>query len=290
MMRVLVSGGKGQLGSEFPAFTNDSRECIALGSDAFNICSSDSINRALTEYQPDVIINCAAYTAVDKAEQEIEAAYAVNRDGVHNLAQACANDDIPLLHISTDYVFSGSKASPYVEADPTDPQGVYGASKLAGEQALQQTWEKHIILRVSWVFGQYGHNFVKTMLRLGSERNELGVVADQHGAPTAARSIAENCLTVAAQMAAGELDWGIYHLPSLPHTTWYAFAERIFSRSVEFGLLETAPTVNVIATSDYPTPAARPANSMLLSNQPIAGMQACDWPAELDRVLHALKV
>lgn len=287
---ILIAGGRGQVGSEFAALGTNHVTCISLSSSELNICLPDSINSALDIHKPDALINAAAYTAVDKAETEIEAAYALNRDGAEQLALACSARDIPLLHISTDYVFNGKKHGAYVESDPTDPQGVYGESKLAGEKAIQQNCAKHIILRVSWVFGQYGNNFVKTMLRLAADRDELGVVADQHGAPTSAKSIAQTLLALAeSSIQRTDFPWGLYHLPSHPRTNWHEFAEVIFAQASEIGLLKKVPAVNPIATSDYPTPAARPANSAMGSDKPLAEIAACDWQKELSNVLAALK-
>ncbi len=295
-MYVLVAGGNGQVGSEFNALATDNIHVAALGSAELDVTSPDSINAAIERYSPNVIINAAAYTAVDKAETEAEIAYKINRDGVANLAAACKKQDIPLIHISTDYVFDGKSKEPYSEEDISNPQGVYGASKLAGELALKECWEKHIIVRVSWVFGQYGNNFVKTMLRLAEDRDELSVVADQWGAPTAARSIAENLLKCAERCNSGESEkgeksvtWGVYHLPSSPFTNWHGFAESIFAKAAKAGYLTKAPRVKPIASSEYPTPASRPENSRLIS---IADKDKlftpCQWETELDTVLKSI--
>ena len=288
-MKILVAGGSGQLGSEFSHWNSPTLECICLGSSELDITNAAAIKEQLAKHSPDIVINCAAYTAVDKAEEEKARAYAINCDGVTYLAHACASADIPLLHVSTDYVFSGSQTKPYLESDATDPQGVYGASKLAGELALKEAWHKHIILRVSWVFGRYGANFVKTMLRVGRERDELNVVADQLGAPTAARSIAENLINVAERLhASEEMPWGTYHFQSGPFTSWHGFAEEIFAQSVQLNKLPKSPTVNAITSSEYPTPAARPANSQMLSAKKLPGIVPCNWQEELQLVLKVL--
>ncbi|MFK7733231.1 MAG: dTDP-4-dehydrorhamnose reductase [Pseudomonadales bacterium] len=287
---ILIAGGHGQVGSEFAALSTDQIRCLSLGSSELNICQANSIETALDTHRPDALINAAAYTAVDKAETETDAAYALNRDGAEQLALACSARDIPLLHLSTDYVFNGKKKHAYVESDPTDPQGVYGESKLAGELAIQKNCRKYLILRVSWVFGQFGNNFVKTMLRLAANRDELGVVADQHGAPTSANSIARTLLNLAvSSLGQAEFPWGLYHLPSHPATNWHEFAEEIFAQANSIGLLSNTPKVNAIATEDYPTPAARPANSAMGSNKPLTGITACDWKKELNDVLVAIK-
>ncbi len=287
---ILIAGGHGQVGSEFAALSTDQLRCVNLGSSELDICDESSLQSALDTHRPDALINAAAYTAVDKAETDSDAAYALNSDGAKQLALACSARNIPLLHISTDYVFNGKKNGAYLEDDPTDPQGVYGASKLAGEHAIQHCCSKHIILRVSWVFGQYGNNFVKTMLRLAAERDELGVVADQYGAPTSARCIARTLLMLAERcIERTEFPWGLYHLPSHPATNWHEFANEIFAQAKDIGLVQKIPIVNAITSSDYPTPAARPANSLMGSAKAIAEISACNWQEELTEVLLALK-
>ena len=263
-------------------------EVFSLGSTELNITDPHSISAAVTQHKPDLIINAAAYTAVDKAETESDLAYAINRDGVANLAICCKQFDIPLIHLSTDYVFDGNSDKPYSEADTPNPQGVYGASKLAGERALTEHWHKHIIVRVSWVFGKQGNNFVKTMLRLAAGHDELSIVADQWGAPTAARSIAENLLHCATRCHEQPADmiWGTYHLPSSPFTSWHGFANVILDKAHNASLLAKVPTVKPISTKEYPTPAKRPANSRLVTEPKNLGMLTpCDWQKELDDVL-----
>jgi dTDP-4-dehydrorhamnose reductase len=236
----------------------------------------------------DVAINAAAYTAVDRAEQEPALAFAVNRDGPAHLAAACARSNIPLLHISTDYVYDGAKIDPYVEDDPTTPLGVYGASKLAGDEAVRRLLPRHLILRVSWVFGIHGHNFVKTILRLARERQELRVVADQYGGPTFAGDIADTLLDLAGRIA--EIDardaWGVYHYCGEPVTTWHGFASAIIELA---RARESLPvkTVTAITTTDYPTPAARPVNSVLDCAKLAArfGIRPRPWRAGLEALL-----
>lgn len=225
-MRMIVTGAQGQVGWEL------NRRAMALGHAVLawsqvelDITDTVAVDRALDASSADVVINAAAYTAVDKAEQEPDLAFAVNRDGPAHLATACARLNIPLLHISTDYVYDGRKSSPYVEDDATAPLGVYGASKLAGDEAVRRGLPRHLILRVSWVFGVHGHNFVKTILRLAREREELRIVADQHGSPTFAGDIADTLLELAGRIP--EIDakgaWGTYHYCNEPVTTWYGF-------------------------------------------------------------------
>ncbi|RRW30799.1 dTDP-4-dehydrorhamnose reductase [Ectopseudomonas oleovorans] len=264
MVKVLITGAAGQVGSELVKLAPVGFEVVGYKSSELDITNAQQVQQIVAEQAPAIIINAAAYTAVDKAESDAERAYAVNETGVNNLAQAALALNIPVFHISTDYVFDGTATEPYKETDPVGPTGVYGASKLAGEQVLANSGVKHIILRTSWVFGAEGNNFVKTMLRLGKERDTLGVVADQHGCPTSAASIA-NVLWQLAQKytTEGELPWGIYHFSNAPATTWHGFACEIFKQAVEAGILEKAPVVNPIKTSDYPTPAKRPAWSVM---------------------------
>src|SRR5690554_5867834 len=191
MFKVLITGAKGQVGRELIKLAPAGFTVIGLGSTQLDITDQEQVHAAVALHQPNLIINAAAYTAVDKAESDSDNAYAVNEQAVASLAQAAVQADIPLFHISTDYVFDGESTTPYKETDPVNPQSVYGASKLAGEKVLAATHNKHIILRTSWVFGAEGNNFVKTMLRLGKERDELSVVADQRGCPTSAASIAK---------------------------------------------------------------------------------------------------
>ncbi len=230
----------------------------------------------LDHHQPALVINAAAYTAVDRSETEVETAMAVNGYAVGSIASGCGERGIPLFHLSTDYVFPGSGESPWMPGDPTEPLGAYGASKLLGEHLIQQACQvcaaKVLVLRVSWVFGQQGHNFVRTMLRLAEEREELRVVADQVGGPTSAEAIARALLPLAEPAMAdrhpvrgpGErFPWGIHHLQAQPWVSWHGFAEEIVRQGVELGLLQRAPQVIPISSAEFPTPARRPANSRL---------------------------
>lgn len=288
-MKFLITGGKGQLGSEFAHLESSQLEMVRLGSKELDITNAHAIRAALDHHKPDALINCAAYTAVDKAETEQEAAYAINRDAVAHLAAACSDTGIPIVHVSTDYVFSGDKTEPYVESDATGPQGVYGASKLAGEIELQSHCANHCIVRVSWVFGQYGGNFVKTMLRLASDRPELSVVGDQFGGPTPAAQIAERLRDIAESMAKGDSRYiGTFHLESQPHCSWHEFAHAIFDEAVKQNRLESAPTLHAISTEQYPTPARRPSNSRLTSEKNLQALPSCNWQLGLEHMLKAL--
>lgn len=264
-MQIIVTGAQGQVGWELTRRAPElGHTVLAWDQVELDITDAAAVDYALHASGVDLVINAAAYTAVDKAEQEPELAFAVNRDGPAHLAAACARLNIPLFHISTDYVYDGAKMSPYVEDDPTAPMGLYGASKLAGDEALRRLWSRHLILRVSWVFGVHGHNFVKTILRLAREREELRVVADQQGCPTFAGDMADTLLELAGRIAEIDINkaWGTYHYCGEPGTTWHGFASAIVEMAREREPLPVR-TVTAITTADYPTPAARPANSVL---------------------------
>ena len=236
---------------------------------------------AVARERPDVVVNAAAYTAVDKAESEPAAAHAINALGAERLAKACAANSIPIIHISTDYVFDGMKDGPYREDDPTSPINVYGHSKLEGEQRVAKACERHLILRTAWVHSPWGGNFVKTMLRLATTRPNIGVIDDQKGSPTYAPHLADVVLAAAARIAndpAG-MRWGIYHAVGGGETTWFGFAREVFRRAAEQGL--PAAEVAPIATSAYPTPARRPANSRLNCDKLrlLFGLELPDWQA-----------
>jgi dTDP-4-dehydrorhamnose reductase len=206
------------------------------------------------------------------------------------MAEICNEIGSALLHISTDYVFAGESDGPYLETDTTAPSGVYGASKLAGEQAIAALCPRHIILRTSWVFGRHGNNFVKTMIRLAQTRDSLGVVSDQVGAPTSAAGIAEALLRIVDRLVSGEIRWGTYHYTGAPHTTWHGFADSIFADADDRGMLPSAMNLRAIATSEYPTPAKRPANSRLNCDKikQEFGIQPDNWRNQLGAVLDSL--
>ncbi|WP_020679331.1 dTDP-4-dehydrorhamnose reductase [Marinobacterium rhizophilum] len=291
-MRVLITGAHGQVGAELMRLAPAGFDVRGLGSAQLDISDAVQVARTMHELQPQLIINAAAYTAVDKAENDSGRAYAVNRDGVGLLARAAEQSGIPLLHISTDYVFRGDSRAPYTEDDATAPSGVYGASKLAGEQALAEHCSRYITLRTSWVFGATGNNFVKTMLRLGTERPTLGVVADQRGGPTASASIARALWHMAQRYTVdGDLPWGIYHYSGAPACSWHDFAVAIFEQAQQLGLLATRPQISAITTADYPTPARRPANSVLDCSklQHAFGIPQPDWRLDLHALLNALR-
>ncbi|TCN77389.1 dTDP-4-dehydrorhamnose reductase [Shewanella fodinae] len=285
-MKILITGSNGQVGS---CLVNRLQlkpeiEFLALTRQELDITDPAQVDTIVKHFNPDVIINAAAYTAVDKAEQEADLCYAINRDGPRFLAEAAHKNGALLLHISTDYVFSGEKQGVYDEEDPVAPQGVYGQSKLAGELAIVKICPRHIILRTAWVFGEHGGNFVKTMLRLAKTRDSIGVVADQFGGPTYAGDIADTLIAIVEKvMNKGVNVFGVFHFSGLPHVSWHIFAQKIFEKAEEQHLLDKIIVVNPISTSEYPTPAKRPSNSRLsnikLNN--VYGIKPSDWQKAL---------
>ena len=291
-MRILVSGKEGQvdtslqqLGDAIPGV-----EVVRIGLPEADLSRPETLELPVREARPDVIISSAAYTAVDKAESERELAEAINAGGPGELARLAAALDVPLLHLSTDYVFAGDKASVYVETDAPGPVSAYGLTKLSGEMAIEKAMDNHVILRTAWVYSPFGNNFVKTMLRLGETRDEINVVADQHGCPTYAPEIARALLAVAQRVVADPDPAlrGIFHLTGQGETTWAGFAEAIFDGAAARG--RRAVKVNPIPTSAYPTPAKRPANSRLSGEKllKIYSLELDPWQKSLDDCLDRL--
>lgn len=289
-MRVLVFGAAGQVGHEvcraaWPA----SVELTALDRRTGDITRPAAVDGLIAQQRPDLVINLAAYTAVDRAESEPELAWAVNCAGAAHLAAACGDHGTALIHLSTDYVFDGTKPGPYREDDPVNPLGVYGHSKEAGERAVRAGAERHIILRTAWVYGAHGANFVKTMLRLGAERPILRVVADQRGCPTAASDIASALVEIARQIEKGTASWGTFHFAGGGATSWHGFAEEIVEQAAKSELWPThsKPTVEAITTDQYPTPARRPMNSVLDCRKigEAFGITPTPWRTSLQTVL-----
>lgn len=282
---ILVTGGTGQVAT---ALAEAGHEAVHLvGRPVFDFDRPDTLDAAVRDVRPWLVVNAAAYTAVDAAEDDPEAAYRANRDGPGRLARACAQADVPLIHISTDYVFDGSKGVPYVETDPTVPTGVYGASKLAGEQAALTTAARVVILRTSWLYGPTGNNFVRTMLRLGATRDRLQVVGDQRGCPTTSSDLAAAILAIATRLQGGWRDeyGGLFHVAGSGETTWHGLAVATFAEAARHGM--RVPDVKAITTSEYPTKAKRPADSRLNCNklERVFGVQLPTWQASLARVL-----
>jgi len=291
-MRILVAGRTGQLALELlERLPRDGHAVTAMEAPELDLTDPASIARAVEQAAPEAIVNAAAYTAVDKAESQRELAFAVNATGAGLLAAAAAERGLPFVHVSTDYVFPGDGGAPYREDDAPAPIGIYGESKLAGERAVMAANPRSAILRTAWVCSPHGGNFVKTMLRLGQEREAVSVVADQHGAPTFAADLADAIARMLPRLtaaAAGDEAFGIFHLTGSPWTTWHGFAEAIFEGAAARGL--KTPELRAIATADYPTPARRPADGRLDCSRiaRIHGIQPADWRQSLSRCLDAL--
>jgi dTDP-4-dehydrorhamnose reductase len=285
--RVLITGSHGQVGHclTHVLSVREDVEVIAYDREVLDITNEVQVATVLAELAPDVIINCAAHTAVDKAESDVEMSYAINRDGPRHLAQAAESLGALMLHISTDYVFDGEKAEPYLETDTPNPKGVYGQSKLAGEEAVAANCSRYAILRTAWVFGEHGNNFVKTMLRLGQDRPELGIIGDQFGGPTYAGDIANALVAIMDKFTAPE-QAGVYHFSGAPHVSWYQFAKAIFESAEKQGVLSQTPQVNEITADQYPLPAPRPANSRLNCDkiQQMFAVEPSDWQSALDKI------
>jgi dTDP-4-dehydrorhamnose reductase len=278
---LLILGAGGQVGRAL--LERVGAQGVGLDRAACDITDSAAVAHALSWPMLSAVVNCAAYTAVDRAEGDRERAYAVNADGAGIVARAAAAHGLPVVHLSTDYVYAGTCAGPQREDEPVSPLNIYGASKATGDRVVAAGNPEHLLLRVSWVFGVYGTNFVKTMLRLGGERDELRVVDDQRGGPTEARDIADAIIAmVMACRRQGFAGWGTYHLAGAPSTSWYGFARAIFERASN-----RPPRLLPIASRDYPTAAARPSNSTLDCRRihDVFGLGQPDWRASLSRVL-----
>ena len=291
-MRVLVTGAGGKVGTELRQRVPAWVELTALNSGELDISDASAVERCVTDLRPQLLINAAAYTAVDRAETEEDKAYAVNARGAENLARSAQVAGIPLFHISTDYVFNGDSSAAYLEQATTDPQTVYGRSKLAGEQSVATLCPRHVILRTSWVFSAHGGNFVKTMLRLAAERDELRVVADQYGGPTSAASIAACLWKMADEYRSKQegFNWGLFHFSGAPQTSWHGFADHIIAAAATAGLIQRSPQVQPITSAEFPTPAPRPAFSVLNCEKirEQHGIEQPDWRGDVLVVLAEL--
>lgn len=284
---LLVTGGTGQVGTALASVNRNRFDLFLPGRDQLDLLDSGTIEAFLADRHWDGIINCAAYTAVDRAESERELAFAINAVAPGVVARFAAARDIPLIHISTDYVFDGEKPVPYVEEDPVAPLGVYGASKEAGERAVREAGGRHIILRTAWVVSPWGQNFIRTMLRLAEAREEIGVVADQVGCPTSALDIAETVLCLTEKVLE-DGQTGTYHFVNDGEASWHAFAVEIFRLAASRG--RKTPVVNTIGTADYPTPAKRPANSRLSTARLQAdfGIAPRPWRVAIAEIMDSL--
>ena len=281
-MSVLLLGAGGQLGKELSA-----KSVIAYDRAGADVENHDRIATIFEQHKPRIVINASAYTAVDKAEQETEKAFSVNSGACRNLAALCRKHSSKLVHFSTDYVFDGNSSSPYLETDSPAPINVYGRSKLEGELAIAEELSEHVILRVSWLFGPYGNNFAKTMLRLAGDREELRVVADQTGCPCSAFNLSEAAWSIVLKLLDGADGYGTFHYADQPATTWHGFAEKVLECARRNGLPVKASRVVAINTSDFPTPAARPQHSVLdcAKLARVWGIVPAPWEAQIARTL-----
>jgi dTDP-4-dehydrorhamnose reductase len=291
-MKIAVTGTTGQVvTSLIERGAAAGHDVIAIGRPDLDLADPASVVCALKAAAPDAIVSAAAYTAVDKAESERDLAFAVNSTGPGAVAQAASALGVPLIHISTDYVFDGTLDRPYVESDPTGPTGVYGSSKLAGERAVLDGHDNSAVLRVAWVYSPFGGNFVKTMLRLAADRDELGVVGDQVGNPTSALDIADGIITVATNLVSDSSPdlRGTFHMTAQGEGSWADFAQTIFAASTARG--GPSASVRHIGTADYPTPATRPANSRLNCSRiaRVHGVTLPDWRTSLNDVMDRLQ-
>ncbi len=290
-MRILVTGREGQVAQSLAerAAAHPGVEIVAAGRPELDLAQPDTVRRAILDARPDVVVSAAAYTAVDQAEDEPDAAFAVNAAGAGAVAEAARDCGAPVIHLSTDYVFAGDAAGPYREDDPTGPRSVYGRSKLEGERLVVAGNPRHVVLRTAWVYSPFGKNFVRTMLRLAETRDALSVVADQWGNPTGALDIADAVLHVAARIARPDfVAWDVYHFAGAGEANWSGFAREIFKESAARG--GPSATVTDIATSDYPTKAARPANSRLDTTrfEAVFGLAPPPWRESLKPVVRRL--
>lgn len=286
-MRTLLTGSKGQLARCFRDRLPENWELIATDSTSLDITDTEAVRNMVQNFQPDAIVNAAAFTAVDKAEAHVGTAFAVNATAVHNLASAARACQARFIHISTDYVFDGTNKTPYKEQDYTNPQSVYGRTKVSGELLALAANPDSVIIRTSWLFSEYGNNFVKTMIRLAGERDNLSIVHDQTGSPTYAGDLAQAIIALLQQPVAPR---GIYHYGGNKSVTWYEFAQAIFQAAQQQAPNFRVPQLNAIMTDQYPLPAPRPAYSIMdcqkIENE--CGIKASDWQKALNEIIGKL--
>jgi dTDP-4-dehydrorhamnose reductase len=294
--RILILGAAGQLGRALQRSFAGAGSITAVARDTVDLGNADALRACIARVDPHVILNAAAYTAVDRAESEPQLAYAINADAPRVLAEEARARDALLVHYSTDYVFDGTKQEPWTEEDAPNPLSVYGASKLAGERAIEAVAGEHLVFRTSWVYAAEGKNFLLTMLRLGREREQLSIVDDQFGAPTTATELANATRKIVDGVLAGRFgepqNWaGVYHMTCSGATSWYGFAEAIFARAATLLQLKP-PALKPIPSEAYPTPAKRPSNSVLSNKKLQAqfGVSLAPWQDALDRVFQEISL
>ena len=289
--KVVLTGAGGQVGKELIRLSGEFNvQVVGMRHFELDITNSVSISNALNIHKPDVLVNTAAYTAVEKAESEIELAFEVNGYGAEILAKICAERQIPLIHLSTDYVFDGKNKQPYTEIDTENPINVYGKSKYEGEKAIRSVLNEHIILRTSWVFGIHGHNFVKTLLKLQKKRAPLNIISDAVGCPTAASDIAMVIIHLVSQVFQKKrMQWGTYHYCGANTTCWYSFAKEVF-KTVSIATGSHLPQIIPISSEDYPSVIQRPANTALSCQKikNVFGISPCNWEKGVQKVVNTL--
>ena len=291
-MRVLLIGANGQVGQEIKKQA-DNLELVSFSRDELDITSIESLTNKIKKHKPSLVINAAAYTSVDLAEKEKDKAYQVNALGPKILAEICNKEDILLIHISTDYVFNGFKKGKYLESDKPDPINEYGKTKLIGEDLIRDVLDKHIILRTSWVFGIYGKNFLKTIVKISRKKSSLRIVNDQIGCPTSARSIAKCVLRFCDKyLHTKRITYGTYHYTNFPETTWSDFAKVIFRYALKIDLIKSIPQVKEVSTKEYASASDKPMNSVLSNDKIVEelGLELDNWEEELEYTLNSLKI
>lgn len=295
MMKFLLTGKNGQVGFELQRALAPLGQVVAVDHAECDLADPEAIRRLVQATRPDIIINPAAYTAVDKAESEPDLAYAINAMAPQVIGEAAKSIGALVIHYSTDYVFDGTKQGAYRESDQPNPKSIYGKSKLAGEQALQNSGAKQLIFRTSWVFGAHGNNFAKTMLRLAAERDSLNVVADQYGAPTSAALLADVTAQIIGRFqrsGGADIPYGLYHLVAGGLTSWHAYAQTVIAAALAAGrpIILSPYNINAISSDEYPLPAPRPANSHLDTRklQEAFGLVLPAWQSGLDHVLQQI--
>lgn len=285
-MKIIICGANGQVGNEFKKIVyKKSYEVLFFGKSELDVCNPKAINNCFSKYKPNFVINCSGFTAVDDAETNIRASTKLNADAPLYIARECLKVGAAMIHISTDYVFSGDTKFPYKEDDIPDPKSIYGLSKLKGEKNIQENLKEHIILRTSWVFGANGNNFVKTILALGKKNKTLNIISNQWGSPTSAKAIALCCIQICKEVSKNKnfSKWGVFHYTGVPYINWYGFSEIIFKYAKKIDLLDEYPQINAVNSEYFNYPASRPLNSMLDCKKihKTFGIKSNNWKKDL---------